>query len=308
MSRMTEKVIQEFHQFLAKKAPQGPKDDEELQHLMDEFFTQYNELIQDDDAINSMDVYDYLEMADKAITKRKKKEYLAQAAALEPNNMDVKLAQAETDAKSPLDLIAALPALIQEEREHLKQQQIYNHSKGDFWLVFETRPYMRLLQRYMMALIECGVTNRAIQIGEEMLRLNENDNQGIRFSLIALYAQSGNEMKALQLYKHSPEEKDSPSYLLPLALLYFKLGEWDKAKSYLKTLKQTCSGTKKFLHAVKTENEYVLHDMYNPMGYRPGTISELLEHYFANLNVYDCEPYFFAWADKALVVHRKKKE
>lgn len=73
MSRMTEKVIQEFHQFLAKKAPQGPKDDEELQHLMDEFFTQYNELIQDDDAINSMDVYDYLEMADKALVVHRKK-------------------------------------------------------------------------------------------------------------------------------------------------------------------------------------------------------------------------------------------
>ena len=175
-------------------------------------------------------------------------------------------------------------------------------------MVFETRPYMRLLQQYMMSLIECGVTNRAIQIGEEMLHLNENDNQGIRFILITLYAKSGNEMKALQLYKHSPEEKNSPSYLLPLALLYFKLGEWDKAKSYLKTLKQTCPGTKKFLHAVKTQNEYVLSEMYNPMGYKPGTVSELLEHYLANLNAYDREPYFFAWADKALVVHRKKKE
>lgn len=52
MSRMTEKVIQEFHQFLAKKTPQGPKDDE----------------------IVSMDVYEYLDMADHAAIKRKKKE------------------------------------------------------------------------------------------------------------------------------------------------------------------------------------------------------------------------------------------
>ena len=308
MSRMTEKAIREFHQFLAKKVPQGPKDEEELQQLMNEFFMQYNEAIQNTDEKVPMDVYDYLDMAEHTATKRKKKEYLAQAAALEPDNMDVKLAQAEVDAKSPLDLISALPTLIQEEREWLKQQQIYNRSKGDFWLVFETRPYMRLLQHYMMALIECGVTNRAIQIGEEMLRLNKNDNQGIRFMLITLYAQSGNEMKALKLYKHSSEEKDSPSYLLPLALLYFKIGEWDKAKSYLETLKQTCPGTKKFLHAVKTENEYALSDMYNPMGYRPGTVSELIEHYLDNSKVYDCEPYFFEWADKALIVHRKKKE
>ncbi len=200
MSHTIEKEIQEFHQFLAKKAPQGPKDEDELQRLMDEFFMQHTEIMQDaDDEIVPMDVYEYLDMADRAATKRKKKEYLAQAAALEPNNMDVKLAQAETDAKSPLDLLAALPSLIQDAQTYLKHQKIYNSSKGDFWLVFETRPYMRLLQRYMMALIECGVTNRAIQIGEEMLRLNENDNQGIRFILITLYAQSGNEMKALKL-------------------------------------------------------------------------------------------------------------
>lgn len=307
MSRMIEKEIQEIHQFLAKKAPQGPKDEDELQQLMNEFFAQYNETIQNTDEEIPMDVYDYLDMADRAATKRKKKEYLAQAAALEPDNMDVKLAQAEVDAKSPLDLIAVLPPLIQDAQTYLKDKKIYNSSKGDFWLVFETRPYMRLLQHYMMSLIECGVTNRAIQIGEEMLRLNKNDNQGIRFMLIPLYAQSGNEMKALKLYKQYSEEKDRPSYLLPLALLYFKLGEWDKAKSYLETLKQTCPGTKKFLHAVKTENEYVLSDMYDPMGYRPGTVSELAAHYLANPNVYGCEPYFFVWADKALIVHRKKK-
>lgn len=37
-------------------------------------------------------------------------------------------------------------------------------------------------------------------------------------------------------------------------------------------------------------------------------VSELIEPYLANPNVYSREPYFFEWADKALVVHRKKKE
>ena len=46
-----------------------------------------------------------------------------------------------------------------------------------------------------------------------------------------------------------------------------------------------------------------MHDRKN----NPRNVSELLKYYLANLNVYDCEPYFFAWADKALGVHRKKK-
>lgn len=33
---------------------------------------------------------------------------------------------------------------------------------------------------------------------KELQRLNKSDNQGIRFMLITLYAQSGNEMKALK--------------------------------------------------------------------------------------------------------------
>ncbi len=76
MSHTIEKEIQEFHQFLAKKAPQGPKDEDELQRLMDEFFMQHTEIMQDaDDEIVPMDVYEYLDMADRAATKRKKKEY-----------------------------------------------------------------------------------------------------------------------------------------------------------------------------------------------------------------------------------------
>ena len=55
---------------------------------------------------------------------------------------------------------------------------------------------MMLLQEYLSSLIECGIHNKAIQIGEEMLRLNQNDNLGIRFLLMPLYAKMCNEMKA----------------------------------------------------------------------------------------------------------------
>ncbi len=48
-------------------------------------------------------------------------------------------------------------------------------------------------------------------------------------------------------------------------------------------------------------------DAKSPLGYKTGAVSELIEHYLDNPHVYGCEPYFFAWADKALIVHRKKK-
>lgn len=48
----------------------------------------------------------------------------------------------------------------------------------------------------------------------------------------------------------------------------------------------------------------VTHDRKNNLR----NVSELIEHYLANPNVYSREPYSFEWADEALVVHRKKKE
>ena len=309
MSRKTEKALHAFHKFMAEKAPQGAKDGEELQRLIQEFFAAYNETLANGaDGTDEMDMYDYLELADQSSSKHKKKQYLEQAAALAPDNMDVKLAQLEVDTKSPLDFVAALPELIETERNRLKREQLYTNNRGDFWMVFETRPYMRLLQRYMMALMDCGIFIKAIEVGETMMGLNKNDNLGIRYTLMVLYAKTSDETKALKLYHINAGEADCPSYLLPLSLLYFKLGKWDTAKSYLMKLKETCPGTKKFIRAVKKGDiETLLRTMYSPGGYTIGTAEELVDMYLDHQLAYEAELFFFEWADEALIVHRKKK-
>lgn len=254
--RTMDKVMKELHSFIAKKAPNGVKSEEEMQQIIEEFMMQHNEAVQhlqengQDDTVPA-DVYDYLDLAEQASRKKDKREYLAKAAELEPDNVEVKLAQAELDSKGPLDMLEILPGMIAAEEKRLKDQEIYQRSKGDFWLDFETRPYMMLLQEYLSNLIECGIHNKAIQIGEEMLRLNQNDNLGIRFLLMPLYAKMCNEMKALKLYKQGADEQKSSFYLLALALLYFKLGDWPKAKSYLETLKQEYPITKKLIRSIK---------------------------------------------------------
>lgn len=73
---------------------------------------------------------------------------------------------------------------------------------GRFWSILETRPYMRVKYRYMDILKECGMLCFAISECEDMIRLCENDNLGIRHILMALYAFTENEEKALTLYKN----------------------------------------------------------------------------------------------------------
>lgn len=315
--RTMNEVMKELRAFIAKKAPNGVQSEPELQQIIEEFMMQHKEAAQylqdflqehgQDDTVPA-DVYDYLELAEQASRKKDKREYLAKAAELEPDNAEVKLAQAELDSKGPLDMLKVLPDLISAEEKRLKEQEIYQRSKGNFWLDFETRPYMMLLQEYLSDLIECGIPNKAIQVGEEMLRLNKNDNLGIRFQLMPLYAKMCNEMKALKLYKRGADEQKSSFYLLALALLYFKLGDWPKAKSYLETLKQDYPITKKLIRSIKKGDMAAIHSRLESTAYMPFSDEELIAAYLTNYAIYATEPYFFDWADEALIVHRKKKK
>ncbi len=63
--------------------------------------------------------------------------------------------------------------------------------KGHFWGYTKTRPYMRSRAGLMECLWELGRHKEAISHAKEMLRLNINDNQGIRYILIAYFAELG---------------------------------------------------------------------------------------------------------------------
>ncbi len=53
-----------------------------------------------------------------------------------------------------------------------------------FWGVLDTRPYMRARMQLAEALREAGRLEEAIEEYKELLRLNENDNQGVRYHLL----------------------------------------------------------------------------------------------------------------------------
>lgn len=76
-------------------------------------------------------------------------------------------------------------------------------NKGYFWGIIETRPFMRAKSQYGESLYYLGKINEAIQQYEEILELNPNDNQGIRYLLYVAHMDIGNFQKAgelLQVY------------------------------------------------------------------------------------------------------------
>ena len=52
---------------------------------------------------------------------------------------------------------------------------------GDFWLIFETRPYMRARAALAATLWRLGRREEAVEHQRELLRLNPRDNQGLRY-------------------------------------------------------------------------------------------------------------------------------
>jgi hypothetical protein len=92
---------------------------------------------------------------------------------------------------------------------------------GEFWGWFETRPYMRARQVLATTLWDRGLRDDAIAHVWDMLLLNPNDNQGVRYLLIGYLAETDRHAEIERLKESFPGE-DMAMWLWPLALAAFR--------------------------------------------------------------------------------------
>ena len=59
----------------------------------------------------------------------------------------------------------------------------FEDMKGDFWSFIETRPYMRAKAQLADELWAAGFAEESIKHYKDMIELNPNDNQGVRYIL-----------------------------------------------------------------------------------------------------------------------------
>lgn len=98
--------------------------------------------------------------------------------------------------------------------------------------------------------------------------------------------------------------------LLPLAILYYKQNQFDKAKDYWTRLAKVNRDTKKFMRLEAKHDGYSLHMEQGMYGYRPGTIEELVDTYLNSTYLFNATPYFSQWAYQYLrtqTASKKKK-
>ena len=230
MSRQTEKMFKEFERFMQENDNIEISGEDELNQALKTFMSQYQP---NNDDVETAD--DYLELTESATTKKEALKYAKKAAELEPDNLDAAAMVIELSCTSSEKLSEKYKNLIDETEDKLKEQGYFEDDNiGEFWLIFETRPYMRLLEKYASHFVQCGQMRLAISVYEKMLKLCINDNLGVRYTLMHLYTYLEDEQSALELYEKYPEE--STQFLLPLSILYYKLGDLRKSNQYLKKL------------------------------------------------------------------------
>jgi len=84
--------------------------------------------------------------------------------------------------------------------------EVFAEDVGEFWGLLETRPYMRACQGLAEALWELDERTAAIEHAQEMLRLNPNDNQGMRYLLASWLLAVGEDAALETLLAQYPEE------------------------------------------------------------------------------------------------------
>lgn len=115
-------------------------------------------------------------------------------------------------------------------------KKFFKENKGHLWGHIEARPYMRSCAGYMECLWQLGKYEEAITEAEKMLRLNKNDNQGIRY-ILAGYLLALGRYEELDKFLNYGEYKydGAAEWFYTRALLSFvKEGDSERANKDLK--------------------------------------------------------------------------
>jgi tetratricopeptide (TPR) repeat protein len=109
---------------------------------------------------------------------------LKKALQIDPENVDAMRAMLAHRRLSPQEELKELRRILAVAERRLGPT-IFQECKGVFWGHMETRPYMRTRAQMAERLQSLGQSDEAIEEWQGMLELNPNDNQGVRYPLLA---------------------------------------------------------------------------------------------------------------------------
>ncbi len=238
---MDNKFNNMLEEFLKKE---NVKNIDEANEKLQDFIKMYNngEIEYENTPLD--DAYELLEKAENAKNDKEALKLAKQAYVKSKECFDAIIFQVTLEENS-IKRMKLLNDGLEYEKERLRKEKYFEKDCiGKFYGIFETRPYIRGLSLKAEYFLVEGKMHQAEDICKEVLRLNENDNTGVRYLLMGIYAVLEDEEKMLKLYKKYPEE--DLEMLFPLFALYYKNGNDKKAIKYLKLINECNSNLVKY--------------------------------------------------------------
>lgn len=304
MSRESEKVFKAINEYLRQCADENMST-EDIDDLIEKFIEQYNNNLPNEvTEENAKTSDDFYELAENASSKAQALKFAKKAVELDSDNIDAKRMVEEITTEHPYEMVEKYQKLIVYGKKVMTKKGYMNEvSMGEYWGISETRPFIRLYSAYLDLLVDCGMMRMATNVGEEIIRYNEADNLGIRYILMHIYAYLEDENSMLDLYRKY-DECDETQVLLPMSILYYKMGDFEKSKDYLKRLMKVNKDTGRFIRAFVNGELDKYASRMNPMGYQPFTIEEFMVGLHEYTYLFEGVPCYFDWAAQAI----KKKQ
>lgn len=148
-------------------------------------------------------------------------------------------------------------------------EKFFEEESGHFWGILQTRPYMRARFGLAQCLEELGDLDEAVHHYRELLRLNPNDNQGVRHALLPSLLTIDADEEAAELLKLHKDDKVFAIWCYARALLTFRQkGDTATARHHLKKAMDVNGYVPKYLLGYEEMPEFP------PSDYSPGSEDE----------------------------------
>lgn len=165
----------------------------------------------------------------------------------------------------------------------------FEEDVGHFWMIFETRPYMRARAGQAQCLWKAGESDEAVAICRDLLRLNPGDNQGVRYWLMPWLIELGRDREAETLYREYADD-GTAAWAYARALLDFR--KWGDSRR-----------SRKSLQAAMERNRYVPSYLlgkarmprYLPDAHGFGDEDEAVWYNYENGNAWRSNPEALQW-------------
>lgn len=157
----------------------------------------------DDETDEQIEANDLYYEALESAAPRKRIKLLKQALQLNPRHIDARVALCEEvdDVEMARELLEQAISIGEEDLADELVDDV-----GEFWGLLHTRPYMRAQQALAEIEFHHGQISKAIEIYQELIRLNPMDNQGVRWALMEAYCRTNRHEEALKLVEQFPDE------------------------------------------------------------------------------------------------------